>query len=176
MKFLRLTAALALAAVCLWPTPPAARAADTHADAAHAFDKIYQHEEGGLQFELPDGWKAEPKGEMIEVSAPDDSFTMFFMVTEGDTLQTAADALDEELAKIVKNHKLEGEPKENKHNGMPHFSQTGSGEIEGVKFLMSVDILIAKKPVLILTLAAPGLFEKHADDATLLIKSIKPIE
>lgn len=174
MKFLRPTAiAIALAAACLAPAHAALTGRADAAPHAQAAGKVFRHEAGGIQFELPDGWKAEPKGELMSISSPDDSFSMFFWVTEGDTLDAAAEALDEELAKIVKNHKLEGEAKEGTHNGMPHFSQTGSGEIEGVKFDMSVDILLAKEPVIILTLAAPGHYEKHADSVVGLIKSIK---
>ena len=56
---------------------------------------------------------------------------------------------------------------------MPHFSQSGTGEIEGVQVELSVDILIAKKPVLILTTAAAGQYEKHVAAAARLIDSIK---
>jgi predicted Zn-dependent protease len=175
LRLLKLTATLALAAVCVGAvtnvTSSGARAASspTAAQAAETF----RHAAAGIQFDVPDGWKAEPEGEMITVSSPDDTFNMFFMVTEGDTLKEAADALDEELAKIVKNAKLSGEPKEDKHNGMDHFSQSGTGEVEGVKAELSVDILMAKKPVIILTFAAAGQYEKHVEAAAQLIASIK---
>jgi hypothetical protein len=174
LRLLKLTATFALAAVCAVAATNAtggARAA-SFPSAAPA-DKTYHHEEGGIQFDLPDGWKAEPDGEMLTVSSPDDAFNMFFLVTEGDTLKEAAEALDEELAKIVKNPKFSGEPKEDEHNGMPHFSQSGTGEIEGVEVELSVDILLAKKPVLILTSAAAGQYEKHVAAAAKLINSIK---
>jgi hypothetical protein len=177
LRLLKLTATLTLAAVCVCAATNATNAArGAHAarspSAAQAA-KTFRHEAGGIQFDLPDGWKAEPDGEMITVSSPDDAFNMFFLVTEGDTLKEAADALDEELAKIVKNPKLSGEPTEDEHNGMPHFSQSGSGEIEGVQVELSVDILIAKKPVVILTTAAAGQYEKHVAAAAQLINSIK---
>ena len=174
MRLLKLTATLALAAVCVGAATnatPGARACSSPTTAQDT--KTFRHEEGGIQFDLPDGWKAEPDGEVISVSSPDDVINMFFLVTEGDTLREAADALDEELTKIVKNPKLSGEPKEGEHNGMPHFSQSGAGEIEGVRVELSVDILIAKKPALILNTAAAGQCEKHATAAARLINSIK---
>lgn len=179
MRLLKLTATLTLAAVCVGAATNVtnatggARASSSPPSAAAQTAKTFRHEEGGVQFDLPEGWKAEPDGEMISVSSPDDAFNMFFLVTEGDTLKEAAEALDEELGKIVKDAKLTGEPKEDEHNDMPHFSQSGTGEIEGVKVDLSVDILLAKKPVLILTTAATGQYEKHAEAAARLINSIK---
>lgn len=180
MRLLKLTATFTLAAVCVAAATTNATNATGDARAARAASatqdtKTFRHEAGGLQFDLPAGWTAEPDGEMITVSSPDDAFNMFFLVTEGDTLKEAADALDDELTKIVKNPKLSGEPKEDEHNGMPHFSQSGTGEIEGVQVEMSVDILIAKKPVIILTTAAAGQYEKHVAAAAQLINSIKPM-
>ena len=176
MRLLKLTATFALAAVCVAATSAAGAARATHSPSATQAEKTYRHEEGGIQFDLPDGWKAEPDGEMITVSSPDDTFNMLFIVTEGDTLKEAADALDEELAKVVKNPKLTGEAEEDTHNGMPHFSQSGEGEVEGVQVELSVDILVAKKPVLILTYAAAGQYEKHVQAAARLIGSIKRMD
>lgn len=180
MRLLKLSATFALTAVCVAAATNATNAtggarADRSPSVAQD-TKTFRHEEGGIQFDLPAGWKAEPDGEMITVSSPDDAFNMFFLVTEGDTIKEAAAALDEELAKIVKNPKLSGEPTEDEHNGMPHFSQSGTGEIEGVQVELSVDILIASKPVIILTTAAAGQYEKHVAAAAQLIDSIKPMK
>jgi hypothetical protein len=179
LRLLKLTATFTLAAVCVAAATNATNATGgaraAHSPSAAQDAKTFRHEAGGIQFDLPAGWTAEPDGEMITVSSPDDAFNMFFLVTEGDTLKEAADALDDELTKIVKNPKLSGEPKEDEHNGMPHFSQSGTGEIEGVQVELSVDILLARKPVLILTTAAAGQYDKHVAAAAQLINSIKPM-
>ena len=142
---------------------------------AAAADKTYTHEEGGIQFDAPDGWKSEAEGDQITVSAPDDSISIVFWVPEADTFDAALEALEEELEKMVKNIKLDGEAKSDTHNGMKHAGLTGSGKIEGADVLWSVDLLMAKKPVIALTFASPGNFEKQAEAYSKLVKSIKKV-
>ena len=133
----------------------------------------YSHQEAGVQFELPQGWKAEPDGEVITVSTPDDSLQMVFWVPAADTFDVAVKELDAELGKMLKNVKTTGKETKDMHNGMPHYGQSGTGEVDGVTIEWSVDVLGAKKPVIILTFAAPGVWEKHSADATKFIASIK---
>jgi predicted Zn-dependent protease len=170
LKSLSLTLCLVLA--CALLGAPARTAAAAVSPAA-ALGETFKHAEGGIQFELPDGWKAEAEGEQLTVGPEDDTISMVFWVPEGDTFEAAVDALGDELSKTVKNPKLDGEPKTDKHNGMDHVGVTGSGAVEGVQVLFSVDVLMAKKPVIVLSFAAPGMFEKHAAAMQSLIKSIK---
>lgn len=133
----------------------------------------FSHGEAGVQFELPKGWKAKPEGDVITVSTEDDSLQMVFWVPDEETLDSAVKALDKEIEKTVKNMKTIGKPTEDTHNGMPHFSENGTGEVNGTTIEWSVDVLAAKKVVIILTFAAPGLREKHANEAAEFISSIK---
>lgn len=139
-------------------------------------DKTFTHEAGGIQFDLPDGWKSEEDGDLLTVSAPDHSIAIVFWVMEAKDFEVAAAALDEELGKQVKNVKFDGDVKEDKHNGMPHASVSGSGQIEGHDVVFSADLLMAKKPVIVLTFAKPGDLEKHADSYAKLVKSIKKLD
>jgi hypothetical protein len=84
-----------------------------------------------VKFELPKGWKAEPDGEVITVSTPDDSLSMVFWVPDEDSFDAAVNELDKELGKTIKNIKTTGAGKKDTHNGMPHFGQSGTGEVEG---------------------------------------------
>jgi predicted Zn-dependent protease len=138
--------------------------------------ETYSHKEAGVQFELPKGWKAKADGETVTVSTPDDSLQMVFWVPDEDTFEAAVKALDKELDKTIKNLKTTGKPKEDTHNGMPHYGESGTGEVSGVTIEWSVDVLAAKKVVIVLSFAAPGVWEKHADDAAKFIGSIKKIE
>jgi predicted Zn-dependent protease len=135
--------------------------------------RTFHHSEAGVQFELPKGWKAKPDGEVITVSTEDDSLQMVFWVPDDETLDAAVKALDKEIEKTVKNMKTIGKPTEDTHNGMPHFSENGTGEVNGTTIEWSVDVLAAKKVVIILTFAAPELREKHANEAAKFISSIK---
>jgi hypothetical protein len=139
-------------------------------------DDAYRHNEAGVKFVLPKGWKAKPDGEVITVSTPDDALQMVFWVPDEDTLDAAVKDLDNELGKTIKNIKTTGKETKDTHNGMPHYSISGTGEVEGTTIEWSVDVLAAKKVVIILSFAAPGAWEKHADDAAKFIDSIRRIE
>jgi predicted Zn-dependent protease len=138
--------------------------------------QTFHHREAGVQFDLPKGWKAKPDGEIITVSTADDSLQMVFWVPDEDTFDAAVKAIDKELEKTIKNIKPTGKPAEDTHNGMPHFSTQGTGEVNGTTIEWSVDVLAARKVVIILTFAAPGIAEKHADEAVKFISSIRKIE
>lgn len=137
---------------------------------------VFTHKDAGVQFEVPKGWKAKPDGEVITVSSADDSVQAVFWVPDEDTFDAAVKELDKELSKTIKNVKTTSKSKEDKHNGMAHFEEAGTGEVDGVTIAWSVDVLGAKKPLIILTFAAPNLFEKHADEYMKLVGSIKKID
>jgi hypothetical protein len=136
-------------------------------------DETFSHEASGIQFDVPTGWKAEPDGEQMVISSPDDTFSVVFWVAEEDEFEAAVGALDEELAKTIKKKKVTGEGKKGTHNGMPYYSESGTGEVEGVAVHWSVDLLKAKKPVIILTFAASEFFNKHINGYKKLVTSIK---
>jgi len=98
---------------------------------------------------------------------------MVFWVPEEDSFEEAVKALDKELSKTIKKMKTTGKPSEDKHNGMPHYAESGTGEVEGVPVEWSVDLLQAAKPIIILTIVASQNSEKHAADYEKLVKSIK---
>ncbi len=98
-----------------------------------------------------------------------------FWVPEENTFEAAVKALDAELGKTIKNIKTVGKPTQDTHNGMAHYEETGTGDVSGATIAWSVDVLAAKKPLMILTFAAPNLFEKHAADYGKLVESIKKV-
>ncbi len=138
--------------------------------------RSFSHKEAGLQFELPKGWKAKPDGEVITVSTADDSLQMVFWVPDENTFDAAVKDLGDELGKTIKNIKTTDKGTSDTLNGMPHFSSGGTGTVGGAKIEWSVDVLAAKKVVIILTFAAPGIAEKHAAEAAKFIASIKKTE
>ena len=138
--------------------------------------EVFHHKEAGIQFELPKGWTAKPDGEVITVATADDSLQMVFWVPDEDTFDAAVKDLDKELDKTIKNVKTTDKGTQDTHNGMPHFSAGGTGEVEGVTIEWSVDVLAAKKVVIILTFAAPGIAEAHAAETAQFIASIQKIK
>ena len=138
--------------------------------------EVFTHKEAGVQFELPKGWKAVPDGEVITVSTADDSLQMVFWVPDEETFDATVKALDKELGKTMTKIKTTDKGTTDTHNGMPHFSSGGTGEVAGTTIEWNVDVLKGKKVVIILTFAAPGIAEQHAEEAAKFIGSIKKIE
>jgi hypothetical protein len=138
--------------------------------------ETFTHANAGVRFELPKGWKAKPDGEVITVSSADDGLQVIFWVPDEDTFDAAVKELDKELGKTIKNMKTVGKPSTDTHNGMPHYEEAGTGEVEGVTIVWGVDVLGAKKPLIILTFAAPNLYEKNADGYVKLLNSIKKVQ
>ena len=137
--------------------------------------ETFSHADAGVRFQLPKGWKAKPEGEVITASSADDALQVVFWVPDEDTFEAAVKELDKELGKTIKNMKTVGKPAEDELNGMPHYGETGTGDVEGTTIVWSVDVLGAKRPLVILTFAAPNLFEKHAGAYEQLLNSIKKI-
>ncbi|HVS81974.1 MAG TPA: hypothetical protein VHE60_09590 [Pyrinomonadaceae bacterium] len=182
---LTLGAALALACGGAADKPTTNTAADKKAQPAKtettkASDSaqdpnVFTHKEGGVQFEVPNGWKAAPSGDNMTVSSADGGLQVVFWVPDENSFDDAVKDLDKELSKTIKNIKTVGKPTTDTHNGMPHYGESGTGEVDGNTIAWSVDVLSAKKPVIILSFAAPNLYEKNSADYEKLINSIKKI-
>lgn len=170
--FLALFALFALAAGGF---PAASRNIAAAAAVIQSEGKTFTHEGAGVTFVVPAGWTAEPDGDQLTVSPADDSIALVFWVTEEEDFDAAAKALGEELAKQIKNLKIDGEPKGDTHNGMDHAAVTGTGQIDGKDIVFSADILEAKKPLIVLTFGSMENLQKHAGDYSKLVKSIKKV-
>lgn len=175
MKKIIISFCIALMA-CALVAVSSARTNSVTAMAAMQGGEIFKHPDAGVSFELPKGWKAKPDGEVITVSSADDGLQVVFWVPEEATFDAAVKELDKELSKTIKNIKVEGKPTQDTHNGMAHYEESGTGEVEGVTIQWSVDVLGAKKPLIILTFAAPNLMEKNADGYMKLVNSIKKMQ
>ncbi len=171
-KFTMVLCAAIIAATCIASTPAHVY---TITRVAVVQGEVFTHKEAGVQFQLPKGWKAKPDGEVITVSTADDSLQMVFWVPDEDTFDAAVKDIDKELDKTIKNIKTTDKGTSDTHNGMPHFSTGGTGDVDGTRIEWSVDVLAAKKIVIILTFAAPGIAQKHDAEALQFINSIKKI-
>lgn len=135
--------------------------------------EVFKHPEGGIQFERPAGWKSEQEGDRMTLSTPDNTISVVIYVPAEDNFKEATEALDKELSKTIKNVKENGEPKETTLDGMQTVSLNGTGDVNGTQIQWAVDLIQAKKPVIVLTFAAPGMWEKYQADYQKLAKSIK---
>jgi predicted Zn-dependent protease len=141
----------------------------------NADDRTFTHKDGGIQFDLPEGWNAQPDGDTLIVSAPDDSLKMIFLVEKQQTFDATIKELGDVLDKLMTNVKVDSKGKEDELNGIKTFSLTGIGDVKGSTIKWSVDILAAKRPVIIISFAAPGVWEKHIEAYGNLIKSIRKV-
>jgi len=176
LKKLTISLCLALAVISMLLVAASAKPIARSTSPLTQENRFFTHKEAGIQFELPEGWKAKPDGEVITVSTSDDSLQMVFWVPDENTFDAAVKDLDKELSKTIKNIKTTDKGTSDKHNGMPHYSEGGTGEVDGATIEWNVDVLAAKRVVIILTFAAPGIAEKHAGEAAQFIASIKKIE
>lgn len=142
---------------------------------ASADGRTFTHKEAGIQFDLPEDWRAEPDGDTLTVSAPDDSLKMVFFVAKEETFEATVKSLGDLLEKLMKNVKPDGPGKEDELNGIKTFSETGVGEVKGAQVKWSVDLLAARKPIIVVSFAAPGMWEKYIDGYANLVKSIRKI-
>jgi len=167
---------VALTALALVPAG-SARTTMKLADVAVAVQggETFTHSDAGVKFDLPKGWKAKPEGALITVSSADDALQVIFWVPDENSFDAAVKELDKELSKTVKNMKTVGKPSKDEINGRPHYGETGTGDVEGATIVWSVDVLGAKKPLIILTFAAPNQFEKNSKGFEDLLSSIKKV-
>jgi len=135
-------------------------------------DVLY-HDEAGFQFELPRGWRSKEVGNDMLIETADGTVQVDIWVPESATFELALRNIDRDLTKVVKNARVLDRGTSDTHNGMRHFTTSGTGTVNGFRCEWSVDILEAKKTVLILSYWRPGLADRHAAEGIQFINSIK---
>ncbi len=146
------------------------------ANTASTGGTVYTHQEGGIQFASPAGWKEKQDGQYMTLLSPDEELEVDFFVPPNDDFEQATKDVLNDLDKYLKNAKITGEGTEGTHNGMKTYSVQGTGDYEGKPNVWDLTILGAKKPVFVLSIATPENFPKYKDDYTALINSIKPVQ
>ena len=143
-------------------------------DAPADSEGVFHDDNAGIRLQAPKGWKTRLDGEQLVITAPDNSMTMVFWVPEG-SFQSAIKDLDRQLSRKIKRMKTTTNGSESSTNGMPIYTVAGTGEVDGNDIEWSVDIIKApKKPTIVLTIAQPGAWDRHADDIKEFVASIKP--
>ena len=83
--------------------------ADAGATLKHLGNYLHSHEEAGIQFETPRGWKLNPMGEQFVLIAPDESISVVFAITDMTSLQQVEEEINEELDGIMDKVKSNGD-------------------------------------------------------------------
>ena len=135
---------------------------------------VFHDDKAGIRLQAPEGWTTKLNGEQLTMSPPDDSIKIITWVPEGDFQQAIKD-LEKKLSERIQHMKTNKDGTESSINGMPTYTIAGTGQIDGDDVEWSVDIIKApKKPVIVLSFAKQGAWEKHQDDIKQLVASIKP--
>lgn len=133
--------------------------------------KVYKDEPSRVQVDTPTGWEVGGDDKNLEVYSPDKLVSVLFHSSSNENLEGAITELEEEL-KSQMTDITEGKPKQGKHNGMDMVTISGTGKIEGTKVDWEVTILMAEKPVIVLSILLPG-WKKHVGAMNKFAKSIK---
>ena len=135
---------------------------------------VFHDDKAGIRLKAPAGWTTKLNGEQLTMSPPDDSMKIITWVPEGD-FQEAIKDLEHKLSQRIQHMKTNKDGTENSINGMPTYTVAGTGQIDQEDIEWSVDIIKApKRPVIVLSFAKAGAWEKHQDDIKQLVASIKP--
>ena len=137
--------------------------------------EVFTHQEGGIQFTAPANWQSKKEEETMTLFAPHNALSVVFWVPKGDDFNQAVEDLDKQLASVIKNSKVTSPGQETTHNGMEAYTASGTGEVDNEQIVWEVDILKAKKPVFVVSFAAPAQFTQHADEYKQLLSSIKKV-
>jgi serine/threonine-protein kinase len=136
-------------------------------------NNLYVIKGAGLQFQAPPGWRVQEGKDQILLFAPDSSVSMIFQAVEMENLKAIASAMDSYIASLMTNVTTDGPVETMQLNGMTLYSQSGKGVLQGQNVEWSSEVIMAGKPVIVVSFAAIGLYEKHQQDIYNFIQSIK---
>lgn len=157
------------------PTTTTPTTTDSSASSSSTEGEVFTHQEGGLQFTAPASWKSKKDEDALTIATSDDTLSVVFWVPKGDDFNQAVDDLGKQLESVIKNPKVTSPGQETMHNGMKAYTASGTGEVENEQIVWEVDILQAKKPVFVVSFAAPTQFTKHESEYKQLLASIKKV-
>jgi len=136
------------------------------------------HEAAGVKVNVPDDWQQDAAGDegMMIVAPKDDSLMVMFWVVEGADLEAILTAFEPEFKKLVTEIKYAKEqPTDVEINGMKAFYMEGSGKIEGEPADWEIAVVMAAKPLIIVSLAKKGAFKTHQADLSKMVNSIQAL-
>lgn len=137
--------------------------------------ETFRNQQAGVAFTVPEGWKAEPNGEVIQVSSPDEAVTVVLWVPKEDTFEATIQALGDELDKILTDVTVDGDAKEFEINGIPTYAVSGTGVLDGTPVSWDIAVLNGKKAFIALVVSESAKLAKHQASFTQLLSSFRRI-
>lgn len=160
-------AALLLSTPCL-AAPLVAPAAVVQVAQAETFDMP----EIGLTVQVPAGWKATVKEDNWMISSADGRVALIFQASDN-TLQGTLEAFKESQTKRLTDIVSDAPAKPDSINGIPTYDENGTGKMDGIPVLWSIDVLQAKKVVAVYSLIETGAAQANASAIGQLLKSLR---
>jgi predicted Zn-dependent protease len=154
---------------------PATSNANTSTSGTTSGGTTYTHQEGGIQFTSPAGWKEKNEGDTVILSTPDDELEVYFYIPKDNDYDSATKDVADDLERYVKNIKITRQGEEGTLNGLKTYSVSGTGESDGEQVVWDLTVVGGKKPVYVVSTATPANFPKHESAYNSLITSIKPL-
>lgn len=116
-------------------------------------------EEVGIKYTIPGDWKKEAEGNL---SADNGNIGVFFIVPPEGKGEEVLKNLMGSLEKNLTDVKMEGEAAEHEIGGIKSYSANGTGKTkEGQEMEWGVEVMMVKKPLILLEMTAKGSYEKN---------------
>ena len=133
-------------------------------------------DEAGIQISAPKGFKISKDGETTNLISPDDAFEVYFHVPADGDYDKALTEVTGEIDDYIKDVKVTGNGEDGSFDGMPAKMFSGTGVDKEDNQPVDWELIIVKapkKPVLIVSYADKGSYEKYESQITEIGKSIK---
>lgn len=138
-------------------------------------EDMYRLTEAGVKFTLPKNWSAVPDESQMALSSEDNALRIMIVVPTNSDYDGVINSLPEELAKIIQNAKPDGVASRTKLNGMEALTQHGVGDLDDATVSWKIDVVKAKRPVIILSYATTEIDEAHNQEYGVFMDSILPL-
>lgn len=132
--------------------------------------------EAGVQFTVPAGWTTSSEGGNVSITSPDNQIAAMFFFPPQEEAKATAEAMGELVDEMLDNVKPDPEPRTGEMAGMQWVTVTGTGELEGTPVNWGVDMVQARKPVVVFYLGEAAAWEANKATLEAFDESFLPLE
>lgn len=138
-------------------------------------EDIYRMETGGIKFVLPKSWNAQPDDKQMVLASEDNALRIIIMVPDNTDYDGVVNGLSDELARFIPDARPDGVAARTKLNGMEALTQHGMGDMDDAKVSWKLDVIKAKRPIIILSYNSVELDDPHNADYATFMDSLLPL-
>jgi hypothetical protein len=144
---------------------------------APAYAEVFPNKEAGVSIDIPKDWKKTGSGSSVAISDPKEEAVLMLITSEGADMKKAGDALDAQLAKVMKDIKWSPQ-KEITHNTMKGIAIKGTAKINDKAVDIAALILVTptKKGLFVVGAVQSNKLAAHKAEVDGIVNSIKPLK